>query len=207
MLLVIDTALDHAQAALVEGGAVRGASWAASRGDAEAVVDHADRALREAGAGWGDVSAIAVTVGPGSFTGVRVGIAFAKGVAFARGLPATGVTTLDAIARQVGGPLLAAVDARHDMVFAALYDGGVAGAAGRMEVAHAVRLAREAGAGLAGPLSAIAALGGAGTVVERLDPLAIASAAAAQGSARPLSAVYFAAVDAAPQLHKALARA
>ena len=70
---------------------------------------------------------IAVGVGPGSFTGVRIGIATARGLSAALGIPATGVCTLDAVARAIdepgGGLALAVLDGFRGEVFAALYDG------------------------------------------------------------------------------------
>lgn len=209
-ILVIDTALDYASAAVVVDGAVQGASGAPSAGDAEAVVDHADRALCAAGVRYSELSRVAVTVGPGSFTGVRVGIAFAKGVAFGCRIPVIGVGTLEVIARQAGagaGTVLATIDARHGSVFAALYEDGLEACAGRMSAADALLIAHEAAAKLAGPQSALNALRSSGTVVERLDPLVIAALSGGDPAGRAPTAVYFAPVDATPQGHKALARA
>jgi tRNA threonylcarbamoyladenosine biosynthesis protein TsaB len=95
---------------------------------------HSTRLLQEveaaasAAGGWDRVDAIAVGLGPGSFTGLRVGIASARGLGSALGLPLHGVCTLDALARGLGAtgqsparPRLALVDARRGEVFAALY--------------------------------------------------------------------------------------
>jgi tRNA threonylcarbamoyladenosine biosynthesis protein TsaB len=210
VVLALDTALHHAQAALVDtaSGAVLGASGAPAAGDAESIVAHADAALAAAGLSWADCRRIAVTVGPGSFTGVRVGIAYARGLAFALSVPAVGVSTLAVLARQAGVPVLAAVDARHGAVFAGLFpDGsGEADLTGRMPAGEALSLARQAGARIAGPPSAVAALG-EGHTVARLDPCAIAAAGCAADPAVPPRALYLAPVDAAPQRHKAFARA
>ena len=67
------------------------------RGHAERVVEACERSLREAGMAWSDVGRIAVTIGPGSFTGIRAGVAAARGLALSLGVPATGVTTLEAM--------------------------------------------------------------------------------------------------------------
>jgi tRNA threonylcarbamoyladenosine biosynthesis protein TsaB len=87
-----------------------------------------ERAAGAAG-GWDSVELLAVGVGPGSFTGLRVGIATAKALALSRGLPLRGVGTLDALARGLAeaagdGDRLAVLDARRGEVAAALYSAG-----------------------------------------------------------------------------------
>jgi tRNA threonylcarbamoyladenosine biosynthesis protein TsaB len=79
-----------------------------------------------AAGGWEAVERIAVGIGPGTFTGLRIGIATARALAFARGLPLSGVGTLDALARGLGEaagerPRLAVLDARRGELFAACY--------------------------------------------------------------------------------------
>jgi tRNA threonylcarbamoyladenosine biosynthesis protein TsaB len=91
-----------------------------------ALLAEIERAAAAAG-GWGAVERIAVGLGPGSFVGIRIGIATARGLAASTGLPVTGVCTLDALGRglgEVAGPersRLAVLDARRGEVFAALY--------------------------------------------------------------------------------------
>ncbi len=72
------------------------------------------------------VDLIAVSIGPGSYTGLRVGVTFAKTFAVETGKPVVGVSSLDVVAENVveGSPLCVAVDARLGQVYAALYDGG-----------------------------------------------------------------------------------
>jgi len=83
-----------------------------------------ERVLDEAGARLAAGDAVAVTIGPGSFTGLRIGLSFAKGLAFASGLRIVGVPTLDALALAAPpweGVLCAALDARKQEIYAALY--------------------------------------------------------------------------------------
>jgi tRNA threonylcarbamoyladenosine biosynthesis protein TsaB len=82
-------------------------------------------AMKRAGADWGDLDAIAVGVGPGTFTGLRIGIATARALATAAGLPLRRVSSLAALAAGIEAPVkLPLIDARRGEVFAALFDGG-----------------------------------------------------------------------------------
>ena len=100
-LLAIDTAANLCAACVYDadrdvvlGQSVRDIG----KGHAEQLMDVIAEALEGAGLTYGDVSRIGVTVGPGSFTGVRVGVSTARGLALALGIPAIGVTTLEALA-------------------------------------------------------------------------------------------------------------
>jgi tRNA threonylcarbamoyladenosine biosynthesis protein TsaB len=94
-----------------------------SRGQAEALVPMIEAVMAEAGAAYGDLDRIAVTVGPGSFTGLRVGLATARGLGVALMMPVWGVTTTEAFAhalpadRRRAGTVLAAIDARRDDLY------------------------------------------------------------------------------------------
>ena len=83
------------------------------------------RVVGHAGLGFADVDGVAAGLGPGTFTGLRIGIATARAIASARSLPAYGVSSLAVLAEGVGrDPVLAAIDARRGEVFAALYESG-----------------------------------------------------------------------------------
>jgi tRNA threonylcarbamoyladenosine biosynthesis protein TsaB len=90
-----------------------------------ALLAEVEKAVAAAG-GWDEVEAIAVGCGPGTFTGLRVGIATARALGFSRGLPVRGAGSLDALGRALAerpgeGPRLAVSDARRREVFSALY--------------------------------------------------------------------------------------
>ena len=90
------------------------------RGHSEKVIDTCAAALAEASARWVDLGLIAVTVGPGSFTGVRTGVAAARGLGLSLGIPARGVTTLESVALGVdvrSNPYAVALDARRGEVY------------------------------------------------------------------------------------------
>jgi tRNA threonylcarbamoyl adenosine modification protein YeaZ len=112
LILAFDTATDVATSALVSDGEVLGERT--SR--AVTVLEDVDALLRQAGAHTTDIEAIAVGVGPGSFTGVRVGLATARGLALALGIPVAGVSTLDALAAGAPGAV-PVVDARRGEIF------------------------------------------------------------------------------------------
>jgi len=204
IVLAVGTALADCGAAVVADGAVAGVSCAPALGDAEAIHDHVAAALGQAGLAFDDIARIAVTVGPGSFTGVRVGIAAAKGFSLALGVPAVGVSTLDVIAYERPRPLLAVLDARHGAVFAGRY--GDCEQAGKCTAEAASSWAGACGAAVVGDAGGVAAVG-RGTVVGTQDFVAMAALGAGDPAGRAPRAVYLAQADARPPLHKSLARA
>jgi tRNA threonylcarbamoyladenosine biosynthesis protein TsaB len=99
MILAFDTTTSACAAAVCDGDLVIAErSVALERGHAEILLPMIEEVLAEAGAGYDALAGIAVTRGPGAFTGIRIGLAAARGLALATGLPVTGVTTLEAMA-------------------------------------------------------------------------------------------------------------
>ena len=119
-VLAIDTCLGACSVAVVSGGrSVAAASEPMTRGHQERLAPMAREVMARAGLGFAALDRIAVTVGPGSFTGLRVGLAFAKGLALALGKPCIGVGTLEALAATVAepGPLAVVIDSGRGQVY------------------------------------------------------------------------------------------
>ena len=126
-LLAIDTASEACSVGVVDGTRVYTRSEDAGRGHAERLLGMIEAVMKEAGLAFADLDRIAVTVGPGSFTGVRVGIAAARGLALVTGTPAIGLTTLAVHAEEARlalgpRPVLAVVTAGRGELYGALYD-------------------------------------------------------------------------------------
>ncbi|MCT4655555.1 MAG: tRNA (adenosine(37)-N6)-threonylcarbamoyltransferase complex dimerization subunit type 1 TsaB [Cohaesibacter sp.] len=131
--LVIDTALEACSVALAisdETGApanIFSRSQIMSRGHAEVLMSELSALLAEAKCDYADITHIAVTIGPGSFTGLRVGLATARALALALDCPIKGLSSLKALeltARAQGskGPVLSAIDARRGQIYAQFFN-------------------------------------------------------------------------------------
>src|SRR5262249_28091557 len=131
-VLALDTALDACAAALLDAERrelVASETLPMTRGHAEALMPLVARVMDAAHLEFADIDRIAVTVGPGSFTGVRVGIAAARGIALAAGKPAIGLTTLAAftaphVAAGFAGTVIPVIDARHAHVYMQVFGPG-----------------------------------------------------------------------------------
>jgi len=112
LILAFDTATDVATSALVDDGDLIGERFSAPK----TMLEDVDELLREVGLQPSDVDALAVGTGPGSFTGTRIGLAVARGLALALGVPAAGVSTLDTLAAGAPGAI-PLIDAKRGEVF------------------------------------------------------------------------------------------
>lgn len=146
-VLAIDTALEACSAAVLDSDRADGLtvrSVPMQRGHAEALMPLVAEVMGAAAIAFADLDRIVVTVGPGSFTGLRVGVAAARAIALASGKPATGVTTLAALAAPFfaaaaavttaattatvdtaaaagSGAVMSVIDARHERVYMQLF--------------------------------------------------------------------------------------
>lgn len=124
-ILAIDTALGACSACVLEAGSAQPVAIeqvAMERGHAEALMPMIERVIGATPDGFSSLDRVAVTIGPGSYTGLRVGISAARAIAFAAGIPAVGISTLAATAaplvgREGGRVIAAALDAKHGQVW------------------------------------------------------------------------------------------
>jgi len=125
IVLGLDTCLAACSVAVRDGERVLAyASEVMARGHQERLAPMAQSVMAEAGLGFDELDRVGVTVGPGSFTGLRVGVAFGKGLASALGVPLVGVGALEALAAEAGGLVFAAIDARRDQLYLQAFDNG-----------------------------------------------------------------------------------
>ncbi|MGL4310082.1 MAG: tRNA (adenosine(37)-N6)-threonylcarbamoyltransferase complex dimerization subunit type 1 TsaB [Paracoccaceae bacterium] len=118
LVLAFDTSAAHCAAALLRGDAVLAErTETMDKGQAERLVPLLETVLSDAGLGWRDLSALAVGTGPGNFTGVRIAIATARGLALALNIPAIGVTRFDALLCDLPEPVWVIEDARRGEVY------------------------------------------------------------------------------------------
>ncbi|KFC65452.1 Peptidase M22, glycoprotease [Bosea sp. LC85] len=124
-ILAIDTALGACSACVLDMGETTPLAReqvAMDRGHAEALMPLIERVMNAVEGGFSSLDRVAVTIGPGSYTGLRVGISAARAIALAAGIPAVGVTTLAAtaaplIGKESGRVIAAALDAKHGQVW------------------------------------------------------------------------------------------
>ena len=130
LVLGMDTSLRACSVALVNrasGEVLSHRREVMERGQAEALPDMVDAVMMEAGDPYETLSIVATTRGPGSFTGVRIGLSFARALATALEIPITSMTTLEAIARNVKHnperlPIVSVIDARREELYLQVFD-------------------------------------------------------------------------------------
>jgi tRNA threonylcarbamoyladenosine biosynthesis protein TsaB len=126
-ILAVDTALGACSVAVLDGARVLAKRHVAmDRGHAEVLAPMVEETMREASLAFGELARLAVTTGPGTFTGQRVGLAFMRALKVALNIPCLGVTTLAAMAAQAceaGGVewAIAAHDARRGEFYCGVY--------------------------------------------------------------------------------------
>lgn len=126
-ILSLDTSMAACSVAVIDTGSVpplAEAFRAMERGHAEALAPMVAEVMQASGLEFRDLDRIAVTIGPGTFTGVRIGLSFARGAALACGVPVIGIDSLSAISANArsGLPLLVVAGARNEDVYAASFD-------------------------------------------------------------------------------------
>jgi tRNA threonylcarbamoyladenosine biosynthesis protein TsaB len=194
LVLGLDTCLAACSVALVDGERVLAcASEPMERGHQERLAPMVQAVMAEAQLPFAELQRIGVTIGPGSFTGLRVGLAFAKGLASALSAPLAGVGVLEALAAEAAGLAFAAVDARRGQVYLQGFEDGrplMAPDALELPLA-AARLAEIAGSrdftlvGSGATLLAQAAPGARMLERAACDPILVARLAAAAQAASP----------------------
>lgn len=194
IILALDTCLAACSVAILDGGRVLAArSEPMARGHQERLAPLAAEIMAEAGLAFADLDRIGVTLGPGSFTGLRVGLAFAKGLGAALSLPVVGVGVLEALADGQPGLVFAVMDAKRGQLYLqAFEDGRPVMAPDALDhgtaAARLVELAAGRPATLVGPGAALLAevLPDARAVaLDHADPAAVARLAAARTPTPP----------------------
>lgn len=185
IVLGLDTCLDACSVAVRDGAQILAASSEAmARGHQERLAPLTAEVMTAAGLRFDQLGRVGVTVGPGSFTGLRVGLAFAKGLAAALDIPAIGVGSLEALAAPHAGLVFAAIDARRDQLYLqAFEDGASLMAPDVLPLGLAAARVAEIAGGRAFDLvgsgaALLAGLGGRDLAQSAIDPVQVARLAA-----------------------------
>lgn len=205
LILAFDTSAAHCAAALLSGKRITACKVEEmAKGQAERLMPLLEEVLSDAGLDWSGIDAFGVGVGPGNFTGIRIAVSAARGLALATGKPSIGVSSFEALAEGTAGPVLASVGARAGASYLQLLDlpftsdpeivdlDSIPRAMRREDVTcigHAARdLARRIGARHASPRH---------TMIEGIARAAARKLASGQPQPRP-APLYVRAADAAP---------
>ncbi|MEH6646111.1 tRNA (adenosine(37)-N6)-threonylcarbamoyltransferase complex dimerization subunit type 1 TsaB [Sulfitobacter sp.] len=118
LILALDTAAAHCAVAVLSGDQILAScEEVMAKGQAERLLALVEELLAEAGVQMHQLDAIGVGIGPGNFTGIRIAVSAARGLALALDIPAVGVSAFDALRFGTSGPCICIVDARREMVF------------------------------------------------------------------------------------------
>ncbi len=136
LILGFDTSAAHCAAALLSGDQIIVAKHEdMAKGQAERLMVMCEEVLAEHDVAWSDLDALGVGIGPGNFTGIRISVAAARGLSMGLGVPAVGVSALEALAFGTDGPVLACLDARRDMAYVQGFRGATPSEAARIALA------------------------------------------------------------------------
>ena len=118
LILAFDTSVAHCAAALLSGDKIIARrDEPMAKGQAERLFPLLEEVLAEGNVTWSDLTAIGVGIGPGNFTGIRISVSAARGLALSLGIPAIGVSSFEAQAINAPRPITSLIDARRDQVF------------------------------------------------------------------------------------------
>ncbi len=201
-LIAFDTSAAHCAAALLLGDQVITRVDEMAKGQAEHLMPMLEEMLAAAGLGWRDLDAIGVGIGPGNFTGIRISVSAARGLALGLGKPAIGISTLQAQAFGLNGAVLSCLDARRGRAYVQLFSSGEAVSPARLTELMPEAFASDHTPRIVGPIAAeIATLTGCKTasptcpMIEATARLAATRIGTDHGRPAPL---YIRSADAAP---------
>jgi tRNA threonylcarbamoyladenosine biosynthesis protein TsaB len=215
IILAIDTAGADCSVALYNSdlkNIVSEQTETIGKGHAERLMAMISQVCEDAGLALDSVHRIAVTIGPGSFTGIRVGVSAARGLALALNIPVVGISTLSVLAAAERSdskdrPLLVAMDAKREAVYCQLFgpDGEALNEPQAMPIADARALAAETGAALTGSGAGLLAGDSAGPADRFPIGLVAGLGAIASPVSDKASPLYLRGADAKPQVGFAVA--
>ena len=172
------------------------------KGQAERLMPLLAEVMAAGGADLGELDAIGVGIGPGNFTGIRISVSAARGLALALGIPAVGVTTLEARAHGLPRPLTVIEDARRGEVYVQGFDGADSDAPALLdagEIAHVLSTTAVTGTGAAAAAETVAGLRVLAPALPLTQAIAQIAARRFRDPALPRPApLYLRAADAAP---------
>ena len=203
LILGFDTSAAHCAAALLQGErCIAQRCEEMGRGQAERLMPLIEELLAEADVSWGDLAAIGVGIGPGNFTGVRISVAAARGLALSLGIPAYGVSRFDSEVLGTDGQALVALDARQGKLYLQAFHDGQAASAPTLEPLEGLAppslpVIGDASAQLAEATGATVLGAARYPIAEAIARIAAARLASGTPAPRP-APLYMRAADAAP---------